>query len=169
LRPARLALVVAGVSGLGMGPACGDDDDGGDAGGVTLSDGAQITYHFGDSSVPPEFHRSYTLTIDAAEVHVVVDSYGDVLEDVTEPVPAEVWDALVDNLGTVTDLDAGDDDAGCSGGTSRSLVVTDQGDTVTDTAFSVCGGANDAPAATLDTYVQPVRDAIPNWTTLIAT
>jgi hypothetical protein len=158
------ALVGLAVGAVGCGGGDGDGDD------VSLSDDAQITYHFGDASVPPEFHRSYTLTIDPTQVHAVVDSYGDVLGDVTEPLPADVWDRLVADIGTVAQLDTGGDaDEGCAGGTSRSIEITDDGETVVEKDVYVCGGANEAPAATLDAYVQPVLDAIPDWDALVAT
>jgi len=166
---ARLALVLASVGLVGVAAACGDDDGADDDDGdVTLSDEASITYEFGDASVPPEFHRSYTLTIDATEVRAVVDSYGDVIEDVTAPLPADVWAGLAADGGTVADLDV-EDDGGCDGGTSRSLEITDRGETLADSSFSVCGGANEAPAEVVDAYVQPVLDAIPDWEALVAT
>jgi hypothetical protein len=37
----------------------------------------KITYRFEDSSVPPEYHRSYTITLTPERVNIVVDSYGD--------------------------------------------------------------------------------------------
>jgi hypothetical protein len=46
---------------------------------------------FNDSSVPPEYHRRYTLTADAESAQLVVDSYGDVLHDVTEPNEGDRW------------------------------------------------------------------------------
>ena len=164
-RRAAAAVVLAVLASLVAG--CGDDDDGAED--VSLSDDAEITYVFGDSSVPPEFHRSYTLTIDATEVHAVVDSYGDVLEDVTVELPAEVWDGLVAGVGSIADIDASDDEEGCSGGTSRSIQITDGGETVVVKEIYVCGDSNEGPADVLDAYVQPVLDAIPDWDSLIAT
>ena len=35
----------------------------------------RITYHFGDASVPPEYHRSYTITVAPDKIDMVVDSY----------------------------------------------------------------------------------------------
>lgn len=158
-------VVAAGLASLVAG--CGGDDD--DADDVSLSDDAQITYAFGDASVPPEFHRSYTLTIDATEVHAVVDSYGDVVGEVTEDLPAEVWDGLVADVGSIADLDASDDDEGCAGGTSRSIQITDGGETVVVKEIYACGGGNEGPATVLDAYIEPVLDTIPNWSELVAT
>jgi hypothetical protein len=155
-----LVLVVAASA-----AACGGDDDDD----LTLGSDAQITYHFGDSSVPPEYHRSYTLTVGPTEVHAVIDSYGDVLEDVTAPLPEEVWDQLVAGIGTVSDLSTSGDEEGCAGGTTRDLQVSDGGESVLQLSFGVCGGENGDAATAVDTYVQPVLDAIPDWTTLVAT
>ena len=41
----------------------------------------EITYHFGDASVPPKYHRSYTVTVTTDKVRIVVDSYGKILAD----------------------------------------------------------------------------------------
>jgi hypothetical protein len=142
--------------------ACGDDSDD-----VTLSDDATITYEFGDASVPPEYHRSYALHISKDEVHVVVDSYGDVVGEATEPVPAEVWEQLVDNVGPVADLVSEDGVDSCSGGTHRTIEIEDGGETVVATDFEVCD-SNEKPADEVDGYVKPVIDAIPGWDELFA-
>lgn len=159
-------LVLSAVVMVG---ACGGDDDPAEPDRLQLSDQAVIEYHYGDSSVPPEYHRSFTLTIRRDEVHVVVDSYGDVLQDTTVPLPEPVWSELTgaDSIGTIADLDVEGGDDGCDGGTSRSLDVTDQGDAVVATELSVCGDLNGEAADRLDAYVQPVIDSIPDWERLV--
>jgi hypothetical protein len=42
----------------------------------------EITYHFGDASVPPNYHRSYTITVTADSVKIVVDSYGNYIKTI---------------------------------------------------------------------------------------
>ena len=44
-----------------------------------------IVYLFVDASVPPQFHRSYSITITEDTLSVVVDSYGDVLHQKSFP------------------------------------------------------------------------------------
>lgn len=143
--------------------ACGDDDNSVVA---EIGDQAVIEYHYGDSSVEPQYHRSYTLTVSSDEVHIVVDSYGDVLHDTTAPVPAEVWTELVENGGELAAIDPDGDDS-CDGGTSRSMTVTGGGEAVYDVSFGVCGGVNRDAADRLDAYVAPVIEAIPDWETLV--
>lgn len=54
----------------------------------------QITFEFRDASVPPQYHRSYTIDVTSTQSHLVVDSYGEVLADTTENVKPEVWKSL---------------------------------------------------------------------------
>jgi len=85
-----------------------------------------IAYHFGDASVPPHCHRSYSITVTAAEARVVVDSYGEILADETYPIASEQFDdlkkALVDRriMNCVST-----DDEGCTGGTSERISYCD--------------------------------------------
>ena len=58
----------------------------------------EIAYHFADASVPPDYHRSYSITVTAAAVRIVVDSYGEILADETFAVTAERFDELRGSL-----------------------------------------------------------------------
>ena len=40
---------------------------------------SKIIYYFHDSSVPPPYHRSYTITVEENSGKVEVDSYGDLI------------------------------------------------------------------------------------------
>lgn len=86
----------------------------------------QVEAHFRDSSVPPKYHRSWTLTLDADQVHLVVDSYGEVIAEKTVAMPAETWEEFVDELPeALGDLDDPEPvEPGCAGGTGMTLDVT---------------------------------------------
>lgn len=56
---------------------------------------SQITYAFRDASVPPPYHRSYTIDVNPSESKVVVNSYGEVLAESTEKISAATWENLV--------------------------------------------------------------------------
>jgi hypothetical protein len=139
--------------------ACSDDS--GSSPEAGLSADAVITYEFRDSSVPPEYHRSYTLTVRRDEVHVVVDSYGDVIGETTEPLPEDVWDGLVAGFDDVATIESVDSD--CTGGTGRALRVTEGDEVVVDFSLSPCQGEGEAEADEVDSYVEPVIDTIPAW------
>jgi hypothetical protein len=115
-----------------------------------------IEYHFGDSSVPPEYHRSYTLTVRKGEARLVVDSYGDVLHDVSRSIGKRSWTALLEG---VADLESTtlEEESGCSGGTSRSLEV-DDGETFVRIDIGLCDGDHEPEAAALDSLLEPVLD-----------
>lgn len=116
----------------------------------------KIEYRFNDSSVPPEHHRSYTVSAQADEASIVVDSYGDVLHDETAAMDADTWLGVVRSTAA---LDAGATDGSddCTGGTSRDLIIT-QGDDdpVLEIRVSACGEKGQAEAAVVDAYVAPL-------------
>jgi len=172
LRTAPAALLIALVS-LSTLSACGgrsreSDDITADTTARTTDDGTVETtgtqaldrsstvigYHFGDSSVPPEYHRSYTLTVRKGEARLVVDSYGDVLHDVSQPIGERLWTGLLDE---VAELESStlEEESGCTGGTSRSLEVNDDGRMVR-IDVGLCGGDHETEAAALDSFVEPV-------------
>lgn len=162
--------VGAAACGTSGGDAVGTSDgietDGASTDGTTTDGGGgaldpattEVVLAFTDSSVAPEYHRSYTLTVSAKGVHVVVDSYGDVLHDVTEDVPEEQWDAFVADLPDRLDaLPEPQADDGCAGGTGTELTVTEGGDEVYAGEDHSCSQEFQAPAQAL---VAPFGDLV---------
>lgn len=85
----------------------------------------QVHVHFRDSSVPPEYHRSWDLTLDKDSIELVADSYGDVVAEESVKMPREEWEEFVaavredlDELGEPTAPQEG-----CTGGTGMDLEV----------------------------------------------
>lgn len=161
----RRSLASLLVVGLSIGAVACGDDSGGDPAATSLSDDAVIEYQFQDASVEPESHRSYTLTIQRDEVHAVVDSYGDVIGETSEPLPEEVWDGLVDGYGDVASISSVDSD--CDGGTGRSITVTEADEVLVHASLSPCDDPEgEEMVEQLDAYVDPVIAAIPDWDSL---
>ncbi|KRF13947.1 hypothetical protein ASG90_14140 [Nocardioides sp. Soil797] len=122
-----------------------------------------VHVHFTDSSVPPEYHRSWDLTLDQDTVHLVVDSYGDVIADETVDMPADEWndfvDGLADAVGDLDDPESGDE--GCSGGTSMSLDVDDAGDAETSLEVDNCANDhNEAISDDIESLVKPFTELV---------
>lgn len=118
----------------------------------------EVELRYTDSSVPPEYHRSYLLTVRQGAVHVVVDSYGDVLHDVTKTVPLAQWRAFVRDLpGTLGDLPMrGEAESGCTGGTTSELTVTETGERTFHALVENCSSDGNAAVATgLDELLAP--------------
>lgn len=127
-----------------------------------LDEAASLEYRYGDASVPPEFHRSYTLALvvggagEPATGSLVVDSYGDVLHGVDVSVDNATWSDVVDQLDGLDRGDIGSDE-GCTGGTSRRLEVRSADDQVLlDRSISVCGGSGGEEADELDERIAPL-------------
>jgi hypothetical protein len=92
---------------------------------VELMKADKITYRFQDSSVPPEYHRSYTINVTKAKARIIVDSYGNVINraevKLKEGQFREILEAI--NQGKITISSDNKDDSGCTGGTSEGLKV----------------------------------------------
>lgn len=127
-----------------------------------LPPAATVNYHFQDSSVPPPYHRSYTLTFDRNQVHIVVDSYGDVLADRTAPMTETAWNTVSNNFAAIRNISVREPEQGCVGGTSFALTVDDGGATVFALQASVCGGANSDATRRVRDWVQSVRTLLPS-------
>lgn len=82
-----------------------------------------LIFKFHDSSVPPPYHRSYRMEFRDSTVHIVVDSYGEILSDtilnIGKDNVAKSF-ALVEQFGIVS-KEKNTEEAGCTGGTGISI------------------------------------------------
>lgn len=125
-----------------------------------LSDTATVTYAFTDASVPPQYHRSFRLTVTRGTTSIVVDSYGDVLAEESVPTPPEVWAAL--DPAALESLTVTSTEEGCTGGTSTGLTVVDGSDTLVDLQAEECGGLNEVAVAAINGWIAPARMLLPS-------
>lgn len=149
------ALLVAGCGSDAASPEPSSEGSGG------LSADALITFQFLDSSVPPQYHRSYELTVTAKESRIIVDSYGDVLADEKVPTDPSVWSTLGSTIDQVSSLTAVDSEQGCTGGTATSLAVIEGDKVLADLMLDECAGANAAAAEAVDAWIAPARAQFP--------
>jgi hypothetical protein len=121
----------------------------------SLNEADSIVYRFGDRSVPPQYHRSYTITVTASKARIIVDSYG-------KPVAESEVAATRGDLEAVLQAfkDAGikreerAPQRGCTGGTSESLTLYKGSKELFNEGVSHCGGEN---TGTLSGDVSAVR------------
>lgn len=116
--------------------ACGDD----------LPDREKITkivYAFHDSSVPPEYHRSYTITAEPDHIDLVVDSYGDVLHDGKYALRDGDFDAIIDAFFAAEITTCRSSELGCDGGTGNSIEIYEEEQLTFSGTVYYCGGEND--------------------------
>lgn len=101
----------------------------------------RVEYHFGDSSVPPPYHRSYTIAVSAQTVSKVVDSYGDIVEQSERPGSAEDLQKAVAAFEAAKIMSGPKtEDEGCTGGTTDTVrLFTEEGQSFVATVYW-CGG-----------------------------
>ena len=100
----------------------------------------EITYHFGDASLPPEYHRSYTVTVTADRVRIVVDSYGEILTDKGYEITNKQYNDIRDSLkrNKIRNCTLGDDE-GCTGGTNERISFSDGENEIFSGSVYHCG------------------------------
>lgn len=106
----------------------------------TYNDFDTFIYKYGDSSVPPKYHRSYTFTVNENSINLVVNSYGDVLRDTTVYISKSQFQDIK-NLVLKADLKKKNslENNGCTGGTSREIIII-KNDEIIFTAYNYfCG------------------------------
>lgn len=82
----------------------------------------KIIYRFIDSSVPPQYHRSYSIEVRADQVRLIVDSYGDVLLDQSFKSNQEIFNrALSAFHGAKISTGEAKENPGCTGGKSEKV------------------------------------------------
>ena len=92
------------------------------SGPIDWEEATMVEYRYGDSSVAPDYHRSYVITITDSTKAIAIDSYGDVLLTKQYPNSPSDFQVLKDELsekGIKTHKEKDSD--GCSGGTSETL------------------------------------------------
>lgn len=136
---------------------------------AALPDDAVVTYAFHDASVPPQFHRSETLTIDRAHTRLVIDSYGNVLADSTVATPSDVWAMLGVSLSDVETLAVKDHPQGCTGGTAIGLTIESAGTMLVDLDPEFCAGSNAGLDSAINAWVSPARALFPTTEELAPT
>jgi len=85
---------------------------------------ATVVYRFLDSSLPPEFHRSFRITADVNTSRLTIDSYNDILDDASMATDFDALTLVLTRL-RQSDLpeETGFSDDGCTGGRSSFLTL----------------------------------------------
>ncbi|MBN2015582.1 hypothetical protein JW766_02005 [Candidatus Dojkabacteria bacterium] len=143
----------------------GDDDHD-----KVYSDIVEIEYRFTDASVPPEYHRSYTIEVTPDSISIKVDSYGDILVeeeyDINEKEFQEIVDSLAKNKIDKKKLSSDND--GCTGGTSESIsYIKEDGGTFEASVYHCAGiDAGDLSGNT-GSFSNALKKLIPDFEELI--
>jgi hypothetical protein len=129
----------------------------------------EIVYHFGDASVPPMYHRSFTLTVTTGKITVVVDSYGEILADESYDISATQFDDIkkslrIHKISNCTLVD----DEGCTGGTSESISYSSAGDELFSGWVYHCGGKDSGNlCGDIEGFAADVKRLVPDLEQLL--
>jgi hypothetical protein len=122
-----------------------------------------IVYRFGDSSVPPPYHRSYRIIVNAESFRFVVDSYGDVVKDTTVQISKEKWESCKNLLNSckIQKGNDGKEPEGCTGGTTKNIQVLNNDKVVFEAGNYYCGGQIFGDLkGDVETFVSKLKDGI---------
>lgn len=130
----------------------------------------KIVYSFKDASVPPQYHRSYTITVTRDQSHIIVDSYGDILADATIDMPEQIIDDLARyiEIYQIKEKDRKRDTTICAGGTSKSLTVYSDKDILLNGTVYQCGGRLEGSlSGDIDSFTTKIEGLIPDFINLL--
>ncbi len=151
----RLCLVASVI--LLAAASCGEGEGG-------FGEATRVVYDYGDSSVEPQYHRSYVIEATPDSVHVVVDSYGDVLADTTCALEAGRFKVLLEELerAGLHNVPETEPD-GCTGGTTEAITLYGEDGVVFSGSVYHCGGDDFGNlSGDLEAAADAVRGLVPN-------
>ena len=129
----------------------------------------EITYRFQDASVPPEYHRSYTITIDKDRLKITEDSYSDILAEKEYRIAKNQFERLVASL-KENHIDRAEleEEDGCTGGTSESISYSNLSKEIFSGTVYHCGGKDFGNlGGNVKRFAQDLREIVPDVKKLI--
>ena len=129
----------------------------------------EIIYHFGDASVPPKYHRSYTVTVTDDKVRVVVNSYGEILAKAGYEITNKQFNDIRNSLkrNKIRNCTLGNDE-GCSGGTIERISFSDGENELFSGSVYHCGGKDTGNlCGDIKSFADNVKNLVPNLDKLL--
>ena len=125
-----------------------------------------LVFEFHDSSVPPPYHRSYSLEFKDDRVKIVVDSYGDILTDTLVVLGEDKVDkalGYVNQFGVKSKI-KNEEDEGCTGGTGISVSYGFDDETHCSGYVYFCAGEQFGDlSGELEELKYALKELIPNF------
>ena len=129
----------------------------------------ELTYRFQDASVPPEYHRSYTITVTPDKVRIVIDSYGEILADKRYGITEEQFNNVKNSIekNRIRNCTLGEDE-GCSGGTIEIISYSDGESEIFSGSVYHCGGKDTGNlCGDITSFADDVKNLLPNFRELV--
>lgn len=122
-----------------------------------------IEYEYGDSSVPPEYHRSFKIRIDKDKLSIKVDSYGDILNEKEFPLSEKDFKEILAAVKKINFKKKYPELVGCTGGVSKSFTFKTSASEL-HTSIYFCGGKPSEKATLeVDTAAKIIVSKIPDF------
>ena len=125
----------------------------------------KIIYQFHDSPVPPQYHRSYVITVTRIKVKIVIDSYGDILADREYEIIEKKFENIVESLrkNGIKNMELGDNEE-CIGGTSENISYSNEEKEIFSGTVYHCGGIDFGNlGGDIKNFAYDVKKLIPKW------
>ena len=130
----------------------------------------RIIYSFKDASVPPQYHRSYTITVTKDQSHIIVDSYGDILVDTMINIPGQTISELARyiEIYRIKGTDHNNDIKSCTGVTSKSLTVYSDTDVLLNGTVYQCSDHLEGNlSGDIDAFAKKLEGLFPDFSNLL--
>ena len=110
---------------------------------ATINGNDTLIYRFRDASVPPQYHRSYTIKATPGQVYFSIDVYGEIILKDSLVLAKAAYDSFAT---TINDLHIKKvkevESKGCTGGTSDQLELYPGSSKEVKGSIYQCGGKN---------------------------
>jgi hypothetical protein len=129
----------------------------------------KIIYYYYDSSVPQKYHRSYTITITVNKARIIVDSYGDILNDKEFDVDSSQFVLIKKSL-MINKIKKGKklESKGCTGGTSEKIEYFDRDKNLFSASVYHCGNKDYGDMrGNINNLANDIKSLIPNFSELL--
>ena len=130
----------------------------------------QIQYHYEDATIPPKYHRSYTITIAKNQVNIVINSYENIIANQSYKISNEQFNSILSSMRNheIGNCELGKD-TGCSGGTSESVIGIITEEEIFDGEVYHCGGYDFGDlCGDVTHFAYDVKSLIPNLKELLS-
>ena len=128
------------------------------------SHATKVEYRYGDASVAPDYHRSYTIAITDSSKVITIDSYGDILlkrQYPNTPTDFQAFKDLLSKQGITTHKET--DSGGCCGGTTEYIRLYQEDAKIFDAYVYHCSGNYgnlSLPAGTADLFSEQIPEDV---------
>ncbi|MFH1829657.1 MAG: hypothetical protein ABH871_02620 [Pseudomonadota bacterium] len=125
----------------------------------------KIIYQFHDASVPPQYHRSYVITVTPGMAKIVIDSYGDILAGKQNKITEKQFEGIVKSLrkNGIKNVKLKDNE-GCTGGTGESISYSDEQKEIFSGTVYHCGGIDSGNlGGDIKSFAEDVKKLIKKW------